>query len=372
MRPGISELLGLLRGRSDQLLLDDAAWSQVLEVAEEEHILPWAAHLASAQASITPEIRGKLKTIEREAAIAAFYWTSELVRILAAFARSKVLVVPLKGPSLGERLYGDAALRVNYDLDILVRKCDLAQAEALLSELGFNPGIPDDYHRQWYRGPTTVELHHDVENPLAFHFDTAAALARAQPALFHGQPCWQLTPGDELVFLCLHAVRHRFERLSLVLDLCLAFEKLSAQQLPKGSQPCRERSKLLAIGLAMARQLRKETTPQSPIHASPAQTRHLEALAQRLWDQLTAERSQPLDWRAVHAFYLDMELPGDRIVRQFRHLRILMARVIAPDYEFAASFGLRRAWQARLLRPLRLISGALRQSMPFEGEAYSE
>ena len=41
--------------------------------------------------------------------------------------------------------------------------------------------------------------------------------------------------------------------------------------------------------------------------------------------------------------------------RRMRHWRILATRVIGPDYAFAERFGLRRKWQVRLLRPLRLM-----------------
>lgn len=367
MRAGLPELLALLRDQSEQLTLGDAQWAQVFDLAEQEHLLPWAAHLCSAQTKLPQHTQNRLRAIQREAAIAAFYWIAELSRILAAFAKSEIKIVPLKGPFLGERLYGDAALRVNYDLDILVSKRDLPEAEELLSELGFTPGIPDDYHRQWYRGPTTVELHHDVENPLAFHYDTTGALARAQPALFQGQPCWQLTAADELLFLCLHAVRHRFERLSLIVDLCLAFERLTPPA--SHSHSNKDCNKLLLVGLAMARKLQSDTQPQSPIHASPAITKHLEALADDLWEQLTTQPSETLDWRALHSFYLDVELPGLRLGRRVRHLQILMRRLIAPDYEFAASLGFHRAWQARLLRPVRLMSAVFRNAAQFEGQA---
>lgn len=359
----MEELLSVLRGRCDQLPAGDHSLAQMLELAEEQHILPWVAHRYAAHHPVSPEIRDKLRAIKREASIAAFYWVSELVRVLEGFAAAGVKVVPLKGPSLGERLYGDAALRVNYDLDVLVPKAELTRAEAVLAGLGFRPGAPDDYHRQWYRGPTTVELHHDVENPLAFDFDTAGALARAQPASFHGQPCWLLTPGDELVFLCLHAVRHRFERLSLIVDLCFAFESLSLHAV-NGYQRDSDRSKLLTLGLAMARRLRSETSSRLPVHVSSAETEHLDALADRLWNQLTTAAGEPLDWRALHAFYLEMELPGRRSSRRIRHLRILLGRLIAPDYEFAARLGCRRTWQVRLLRPVRLVTDALRLGGP--------
>jgi hypothetical protein len=363
MRPGMQCLLELLRGQSLDRVVDDAEWGAALALAEDEHVLAWAAdRLRSREGVISPRILRRLETIERDAAIAAFYWCSELKGVLRAFDRSSLRVVLLKGPSLAERLYGSVALRASRDLDLLVSKTDLTRAESVLTAMGFVPdAYPDDYHRAWHRETTTVELHHDVENPLAFNFDVESALRQAQKAVFQGQPCWLLAPEDELLFLCLHAARHRFERLSLVLDLQLAFEKLTGDANEAQRRPeVAGLNGLLALGLAMARRLQPDVAVvlQSPV--SKRQALHLERLADRLWDRLLTQVCEPLDWRAVHAFYLEIELPGwHRLHRRYRHLQILLGRVIGPDYAFAARFGLHQAWQVRLLRPLRLLSGMM-------------
>ena len=359
MRPGMRCLLELLRSDSIDLTFDLQEWEQALSLAEDEHVLPLAAHRCRQQREIPQRLRDRLKAIEREAAITAFYWSSELKGILRSFEEREIAIVPLKGPSLAERLYGDTARRVSYDLDLLVSKSEQARAEAILRDVGFTPGAPDDYHRQWYRGRTTVELHQDVENPLAFNFHVESMLSRMQRGSFEGQPCWQLTEADELLYLCLHGVRHRFERLSLVVDLCFAFEKLTASAMGRYHAEIEERTSLLTLGLAIARRLRPEIAPGRSTAESSAQQRHLDALADRLWNQLLTETSEPLDWRTLHSFYLEMELPGRRWRRRLKHLRILGERIIGPDYEFAARFGFDRAWQVRLLRPVRLVRGAM-------------
>jgi hypothetical protein len=91
------------------------------------------------------------------------------------------------------------------------------------------------------------------------------------------------------------------------------------------------------------------------------QFRHLDSLADRLWHRLLTQPSEPLDWRSLHSFYLEIELPGHRLRRRLRHLQILLDRVIQPDYEFAARFGCHRVWQVRLFRPLRLLRDAIRR-----------
>ena len=352
------QLLELLRGRSIARAAGDADWEMVLSRAEEEHILPWvAAQLRLQSANLSPAILTRLKGIEREAAITAFFWSSELKGILREFESRDLAVVPLKGPSLADRIYGSTELRVSHDLDLLVSIHDLKRAEAVLTAAGFTPGSPDDYHRQWYRKTTTVELHHDVENPLAFDFHVAGALRQSLPSEFQGQRCWQLAPADELLFLCLHGVRHRFERLSLLLDLKLAFQKLAGEDGVRLRPEVAGLGDLVTLGLAMARRLEPKLTVPFATYSSPEQSARLNNLADRLWQQLLTQRGETLDWGSLHAFYLEIEPPGRaRLHRRLRHLRILSGRLIEPDYKFAAKFGLHRRWQAYMLRPLRLLS----------------
>ena len=356
-------LLEVLRGQTVDRPVDDEEWEAALALAEEESVLPLAAaRLHSRQAALSQSIADRVSQSERDAALAAFYWSSELQGVLRAFAQGEVRAIPLKGPFLAERLYGSTSLRVSRDLDLLVPKADLARAEAVLSAAGFMPGDGDDYHRPWHRATTAIELHHDVENPLAFDFDVETACLRAQSANFQGECCWQLAPEDELLFLCLHAVRHRFERLSLMVDLQLAFEKLPAEA--RGWQPRPEvagLNSLLTLGLAMARRLRPDLDVGAGYPMSANEDGRLEAIADGLWHRLLTESSEPLDWRSAHKFFLEIESPGwPRLRRRVRHLRILLSRVIAADYVFAARFGLRREWQARMLRPVRLLSEAMR------------
>jgi hypothetical protein len=359
----MQSLLDPLRGQSVDRALEEAEWNATLTLAEEEGVLPWvAAQVRLRQDLLPPAISNRFMTVERDAAVAAFYWSSELKGVLRALDASGIMAVPLKGPFLAERLYGGTPLRVSRDLDVLVSTGDLVRAEAVLASIGFIPGLPDDYHRQWHRGTTTVELHHDVENPVAFNFHVANALREARATEFQGERCWQLAPEDELLFLCLHAVRHQFERLSLILDLQLAFEKWAGPVSAWEPRPEVDGlGGLLTLGLAMARRMQPDLIVAPRFAVSPARTRHLEELADRLWDRLLTERGERLDWRALHSFYVEVELPGrDRLRRRLRHLRILVERVIDRDYRFAAELGLRRPWQAWMLRPLRLLTDFVR------------
>ncbi len=350
-------LLRLLRNApvDQRMLVDD--YDAMIALADEERILTRVAALLRVRGDVlTPALANRLGQIERDAAIAAFYWSSQLKELLRALHQSQIATVPLKGPLLAERLYGNAALRTNRDLDLLVSKADYARAEAVLDDLGFAPGEMDDYHRPWHRQLAVVELHYDVENPLAFDFGVESAMSAAHPAEFQGVPCLQFSAQDELAYLCLHAVRHRYERLSLIVDLQLAFEKLvgSASRCVPRPQAMAMIS-LVILGQAMAHHLQGRGLRAST--SSDREEERLLQLSDVLWDRLLMRSSVPLDWSDLHAFYLEIERPGwARLRRLVSHLQILTTRLISPDYRFAAKFGMYRKWQVHMLRPLRLLS----------------
>jgi hypothetical protein len=322
-------------------------------LAEEHHVSPFVAAVIRRTAMELPDgVETQIERIERESAIAGFLWCAELRGLLRAFASSGIPLLPLKGPFLAQRIYGGESLRLSRDLDLLVRKQDLPAAEALMHSLGFSPtGISDDYHRPWLRGTTGVELHFDVENPLAFDFGTAEAWRNAKLSSFAGEPAWMFAEQDEILFLALHGVRHRFERLSHVLDLALAMEQYASSGAAEPPRKIGNLQPVLDLGIAMANKLR----PNPSVPASVPRP-HIARLAEWLWDQLMNEMQHTMDWQEQHRFYLELEssLPG-RLAIRFRHARILFSRLIGPDYEFAARFGCKRRWQVWLLRPVRLI-----------------
>ena len=350
-------LLDLLRGSGDAARYASDDWRDALTLAEEVRVLPFvAAQLSKRRQALPAAIVARVDAIQREEARAAFFWCAELRGVLRAFAESGIPVVLLKGPSLAQRLYGDAALRPSRDLDLLVAKGDWARGEEALAAIGFAPmREADDYHRPWMRQTTKLELHFDVENPLAFDFRVADALARATAAEFMGEPCRLLAPEDELLYLCLHAARHGYERLGLVLDLRFAFEWLVTDgwQLRPGIAGL---NGLLVLGLIMARRLEPGLIDGWNPRASDREWRHLEAVANGLWLRLRTEPFQRRDWSMAHRFYLELEpTPWRRLKRRLRHARIIATRIIDRDRTFALRFGMTRSWQVRMMRPVRLL-----------------
>jgi hypothetical protein len=339
-------------------------WQQALDFAAAHHVLPSLLEFLSRHPPKLPDaLRAHTQAGLRQQRLDAFWWTSELTSLLRAFASAAVPVIPLKGPALAERLYGAPHLRLCRDLDLLIRPDHRAQAEAVLTQLGFAPvEAADDYHQTWLRDQTPVELHRGVTIPGTFRFDLPGAWARAQQGTVAAQPTLQFAPPDELLYLCLHAARHRFERLSLVLDIAHALTRAGGTLTPALlTQSARAHlTGTLLVGVSLANRLRSR--PPDPLT-----TPHTEAIATRLWHDLTTQEPIPFHTSDLYRFFVELEpTPWARFRRRAVHLRVASTRLIGEDYVFAARLGISNSTFVRLLRPIRLL---LRYAIPKRSKA---
>ncbi len=365
MRSGMHNLLCLLRGQFEECAASsEAEWMETLDLAEEENVAPWTARcMRRSGLALSPQVTARLAETERKSEFEAFVWASTLRSTLAAFHDRGIDVISLKGPWLAERLYGDTALRSYSDLDLLVRKDDIAAAEAVLQSIGFLPaGRWRDHERPWRRDDLVIELHQDFEHPLAFDFGIAAVWDRARPALFQATPAWLLDPADELLFLCLHGARHRYERLSHVLDLTFAFRSLPVPELARF--PRRSAAEgIFALGTRMTLHLEPEIILPAAVSRNAGSRGPVEEIADQLWHEWLEQPAPILNWRMKHRFFVTIEKGRlGRASARLRHLRILLTRVIDLDFAFAGRFHLHRFWQVWLLRPVRILMDSIRAS----------
>lgn len=152
----------------------------------------------------------------------------ELLRLLSAFHKGRIPVLPLKGTPLALRLYGDLGARPTADLDLFVRYEDVPFASHTLETLGYAVvpprQDPDGYDITFSRASETVfvfvvELHRSLGDlPPSARALPASVWERARPSVIDGVPCWLMDPTDELLYLCLHLAKHRFADPLYILD----------------------------------------------------------------------------------------------------------------------------------------------------------
>jgi hypothetical protein len=147
-----------------------------------------------------------------------------LARVLQGLAEAGVPTLVIKGAALGA-YYPDAALRPFGDLDLMVSRVKLKQAEEALNRLGYQCSRPKAWWSDHFlhlppmvgeKGLPVIELHWQLH-----HEDTVGRLPaedlwmRAVPWSVAGRPALRLDAVDTALHLCYHAVVQHRARLGL-------------------------------------------------------------------------------------------------------------------------------------------------------------
>ncbi len=158
---------------------------------------------------------------------------------IAMLAEAGIRSAALKGPLLGEAIYGDPGRRPSSDIDLLVAPEQLRAAVAVVRELGY--GAPSDYvyddglpllhfvlvHERGELPP--IELHWRVH-----WYERSFAGERLLPPAMNRQGAWRPTPADELAALLLFYARDGFVDLRLASDLS-AWWDVRGGEVPPGA-----------------------------------------------------------------------------------------------------------------------------------------
>ena len=145
-------------------------------------------------------------------------------RVMSELRDAGIPSVPLKGPSLGEAIYGDPGRRLSSDIDLLVAPAQLCLAVETVRRLGYaaptdrvdRHGLPLlHFALEHERGQLpSVELHWRIH-----WYERAFAYERLPPPNNVLDEQWHPAPADELVALLLFYARDGFVDLRLATDL---------------------------------------------------------------------------------------------------------------------------------------------------------
>jgi Uncharacterised nucleotidyltransferase len=234
-----AELTGEEGRRIRGILAHPLGWNAIVQSAEDHGVVPTVVrNLRRLEWAGVPETtRRSLETSERLNAARNALIARGLRRILDRFGRDGIPVIPLKGVALADSLYGNVALRVCSDLDVLVPRSAVRSAIELLRADGYEEA--DRYRVQGeeielllrsgmeycllsppaaMRYP--VELHWDI----AWRWRAGSALAdavwaEARRRSVLGVDAWTLGPEWELLYLTVHAAHHRWSTLKWLVDI---------------------------------------------------------------------------------------------------------------------------------------------------------
>jgi hypothetical protein len=353
MTRGMESLLSVLREGEDVSTLLPAQLQEAFDRAEVERVLPFFLFkLRSADFALPQEFDLRCAAAEREITISNFWWISQVKAILQALAAEFLQVILLKGPSMAERLYGGTNLRTSRDIDLLVRHRDLAIAGDIFTALGFIRGIDDEgRHQTWMRGATMVELHFDLICQEDLCIDLDRIFANLTPVTFAGQPAYVLSPSDELLFLCVHGIKHSYEQLCYILDVALAIEKWGTPS------ACAVRAgdiefvaPILELGYAMARKLYSlEISAELTLNSKAAI--RIDRVSESLWSRFSESLStQNFRCSPRRLFFI---LRPTRVA-QVRYLLYVLGANSREDRALAARFHIGNQGLIACIRKLRL------------------
>jgi hypothetical protein len=142
-------------------------------------------------------------------------------RVQNGLVEASIEGVILRGLVLAERAYGNPALRWFSDIDLLVSRREVERAAQVLKSLGGVPRVGDlfdAYHLKHHfhiqrlldgGDGATVELHWNLDHHYTmFTIDIEGMMERSRIEHVGSVAIRVLEPHDQLLGLCLHAVKH--------------------------------------------------------------------------------------------------------------------------------------------------------------------
>ena len=258
-------------------------WGRFLAMADRNGMAPLAFHVLDSGGGeqLPPATRELLHDYFRVNELRSRMLTGELLRVLGALESQGIRAIPIKGPLLAMYAYGHAALREFVDLDIVVRRADVAGARQVLEKLGYCRDIKAQgpHHelahiRAWNEdewvsadGLVYIDLHWRLSPArLPFRLEPELFWPLLETAWLEGRPVRTLSREVLLVYLCMHGSKDRWRRLIWLCDVDRTLRRHGTLDwgavLSLATTARCQRA--LALGLLLARTLLKAPVPDPP------------------------------------------------------------------------------------------------------------
>lgn len=271
----------------DTILRAEPDWTRVVEMALHHRVAPsLLAVLDTADRRLIPvDLLAALRAhCETQRAMSQAI-IDELWALLGVLGDQGIKAIPFKGPLLGELLFGDFRWRSPGDIDLLVRRGDVAAVRAVLEARGYvdagrghraqplTTAQREIYERfqceyQFIRhvDEMVVEPHWELsQRALAIEVGYEGMLGRARPATARGRSFLALAPEDLLVALCVHGAKHQWQRLAWIRDVAGLLAAYPDLDLGRILHEADERGyrRLMLLSLAVARDYGGAVLPTS-------------------------------------------------------------------------------------------------------------
>ncbi len=214
----------------------DIDWQNTIKNAYKHGLMPllYTNLNAIAKEDIPEDVLNQLRSLFYTNTQRSLRLTGELVNLLRLLQENEISAVPYKGPVLTNLLYGNVALRQFCDLDILVQPEDVLKFKKLLIAQGYKPQIElteaeeisylQDKSKHTYnffsdRKKILVEVHWRITPKYTSSIEAKHLWKNLQQTNFGGITISSLPVVEWLPILCVHASRHRWEKLNWLSDI---------------------------------------------------------------------------------------------------------------------------------------------------------
>ena len=328
--------------RAGELLRRDLKWDYIVAAALQHRVatlLYW--NLRTRSENVPRHVLDTLANWCQEMTERNELMAVELAELLRELQTGGVDAIPFKGPVLAIGAYGNLSLRTFSDLDLIVRRRDIAAAtEVLLSrnyrpigrKIADAPGEGQPYRVfQRVDGKVKVDLQSSIEDAnFSFSLDRAEWSRERESVTYHQLTFPTLAPDVTLLVLCVHGCKHLWERLIWIADVAemvRSHPDLDWERLGKRARLLRVR-RMLDTGLAMAGGLLGENSARAATLRLGTDW-DVESLAARLSARVFREATTRTSAVARAAFYLRMEDRWQDRLRYALHISI----ELSPDRE---------------------------------------
>jgi len=192
-------------------------WARLQQLAARHRVSPmlYLGLRQSVWSMVPEEIQVRLKSRFVMNLKRNFRLTHHATRVVEAFNKGGIHVIPYKGVFLAESFYGQLSRRETNDIDLLIAPKDAAVSDKLLKLLGFLPTEKLD-QQQIYRDPVSqieIDLHWQL-TPAYFpvDYDFEQLWGRTIPEKLGSTPYRTLANEDLLLFLCIQVAKDSWER----------------------------------------------------------------------------------------------------------------------------------------------------------------
>ena len=245
-------------------------WMALIDVAK-SHRLQMLLHRAVASlddALVSRPARAALDALYAGNRAQCERVSGELARLIDRLTSEQLRVMAYKGPVLAAQLYGDPALRLYADLDLLIHEADLDAVRRVMLELGYEAGLLLSWEIAFTK-PTgeSVDLHWSLAEKIhQFPRTTDELWARRTTVDLPGVSVATFCEEDTLLAVCFNGLTEDWQRCDRIADVAeIVRSRSSTIDWTALLDSCRRHGceRLVLLGLHLAKELFLVRLPDS-------------------------------------------------------------------------------------------------------------